>query len=90
MPGHNYPIMHRAYLDPVDYKNRVSLMGIYSSNNYEKGILVDLLINLDVDQIVVTRDQKYKIISAISSSNLFEYSVADIGFGYQVIDIRKM
>lgn len=89
MPGHNYPIMHKAYLDPVDYKNRISLVDIYRTDNFDQNILIDLFLSFDVQQIIVGENKKNGVIRMLSSSSLFDYTVEEIGFGYYVIEINK-
>lgn len=89
MPGHNYPIMHRAYLDPVDYKNRTSLAEIYRTDGFDQDVVIDSILNLEVQQILIGENKKDGVIRALSSSGLFNYTVEEIGFGYHVIEINK-
>lgn len=89
MPGHNYPIMHRAYLDSVDYKNRISLMNIYKADDFDQVAVINQLLNFNVGQILVDDQHKSSVIKTIYSSHLFDHTVTEIGFGYHVINVTK-
>ena len=89
MPGHNYPIMHRAYLDSVDYKNRLSAMEIYKIDDFDRDFVIDSILRLGVQQILVSDNQKDGVVGVLSSSELLDYTVEETGFGYHLIGVYK-
>ena len=89
MPGHNYPIMLKAYINPDEYKKRLELIEIYSDNKTDRQTIINDLLNLDVSQIVLKQGQKERILDLISSNQVFNYTVSDIGYGYFIIELAK-